>query len=146
MRETTIFDVANYFLSIESMTNKKLQKLCYYAQAWHCAFNNANPMFSENFEAWVHGPVSPLLYAKYSPYSYEKIPRFNGEVSLTNETQELLNQIWEVYGNYDANVLEVMTHKEKPWKDARSDLPPLVSSNRVISNDSMKDYYQSILE
>lgn len=32
----TVFDVAEWFLSKESMTNKKLQKLCCYAQAWYC--------------------------------------------------------------------------------------------------------------
>ena len=31
-------DVAEYFLTKEKMSNKKLQKLCYYAQAWHYAF------------------------------------------------------------------------------------------------------------
>ena len=29
-----IFDIANWFLSKESMPQKKLQKLCYYAKAW----------------------------------------------------------------------------------------------------------------
>lgn len=32
----TVFDVAEWFLSKESMTNKNLQKLCYCAQAWYC--------------------------------------------------------------------------------------------------------------
>lgn len=31
MKKLNIFDVANWFLSKEEMTHKKLQKLCYYA-------------------------------------------------------------------------------------------------------------------
>ena len=38
-----VMDVANWFLSQSSMTHKKLQKLCYYAQAWHCALHNGKP-------------------------------------------------------------------------------------------------------
>ena len=34
---TTIYEVAKYFLSLDDMTHKKLQKLCYYAQAWFLA-------------------------------------------------------------------------------------------------------------
>ena len=30
----SVFDIANWFLSKGEMTQKKLQKLCYYAQAW----------------------------------------------------------------------------------------------------------------
>ena len=30
----SVFDIANWFLLKEEMTQKKLQKLCYYAQAW----------------------------------------------------------------------------------------------------------------
>ena len=29
-----VFDLADAFLCIDSMTHKKLQKLCYYAKAW----------------------------------------------------------------------------------------------------------------
>ena len=30
----SVFEIANWFLLKESMSHKKLQKLCYYAQAW----------------------------------------------------------------------------------------------------------------
>ena len=35
-------DVAEFFLTKQSMTNKKIQKLCYYAQAWFYALYNRN--------------------------------------------------------------------------------------------------------
>lgn len=36
----SVFDVANWFLAHETMMHKKLQKLCYYAQAWFYALKN----------------------------------------------------------------------------------------------------------
>ena len=64
-----IFDLAEAFLSISSMTHKKLQKLCYYAKAWYLALYDEN-IVSEPFEAWVHGAVQPELYQKYKSYGF----------------------------------------------------------------------------
>ena len=38
------------------MTAKKLEKLVYYAQAWHLA-RHQRPLFPETIEAWAQGPV-----------------------------------------------------------------------------------------
>ena len=56
--------LANFLLvtcreSGEVLTNLKLQKLMYYSQAWHLALRDI-PLFNEDFQAWVHGPVLPL--------------------------------------------------------------------------------------
>lgn len=64
-----IFDLAKAFLYISSMTNKKLQKLCFYAKAWYLALYDEN-LISEPFEAWVHGAVQPSLYQK-SEFEYQ---------------------------------------------------------------------------
>ena len=71
----TVFDVANWFLSKESMTPKKLQKLVYYAYSWYLTLVNESKddltakLFTSRLEAWVHGPVFPELYQKYKGYS-----------------------------------------------------------------------------
>ena len=57
----SVFDIANWFLSRQEMTHKKLQKLCYYAQAWSYALYN-RPIINAEFQDWVHGPVCPQLY------------------------------------------------------------------------------------
>ena len=37
----TVYDIANWFLSkTDHITNKKLQKLVYYAYSWYLVFNN----------------------------------------------------------------------------------------------------------
>ena len=69
-----IYDVAKYFLHIDTMTHKKLQKLCYFAQAWYLA-NYGRPLVANRFEAWVHGPVSPDLYSRYRDCGWEMLPQ-----------------------------------------------------------------------
>jgi uncharacterized phage-associated protein len=71
------FEVANYFIWLANETgsflsNLKLQKLVYYAQAWHLALEES-PLFEEDFEAWIHGPVLPTLYQKYESFSWKPI-------------------------------------------------------------------------
>ena len=48
----TVFDVAKYILQVKGeMSAWKLQKLCYYAQAWHYTWTEKR-LIKEEFEAW----------------------------------------------------------------------------------------------
>ena len=61
----TVFDVAKYILQkLGTLSTWKLQKLCYYAQAWEIAWTET-PIFDEDFEAWANGPVCSLLFAAH---------------------------------------------------------------------------------
>ena len=64
-----IYDVANYFLSKESMPLKKLQILCYYYKAWGLALYDKDFLPGEDFEAGVDGPANRKLREKYSDHS-----------------------------------------------------------------------------
>ena len=61
-------DVAQYILNYfrkkgQPITTLKLQKLVYYVQAWSLVWDDA-PIFDEDFEAWVNGPVVRSLFYK----------------------------------------------------------------------------------
>ena len=58
-----VFEVVNWFLHKKSFSHKQLQKLCYYAQAWHLALLN-KPLFEAEIEAWVKGSVIQIIYRK----------------------------------------------------------------------------------
>lgn len=142
----SVLDVAKAFLSIESMTHKKLQKLCYYAQAWHLALYNRR-LIKEQFEAWVHGPVCPELYAEYKDYGWEAIPREQTRPeNITDEIMEFINIVYSTYGHFDGDELETLTHLELPWREAREGLEEWEPSNNIISEETMKTYYKSIYE
>lgn len=137
----SIYDVAKYFLSKEPMSHKKLQKMCYYAQAWHLA-NYKECLVPNRFEAWAHGPVSPDLYSRYRDWGWENIPLYRGEVDFENErTASFLDEVYKVYGDYDADELEKKTHRELPWRNARGGLPAGAYSRNPILLSDMREYY-----
>lgn len=119
MREhSSIFDVANFFLSKESMTNKKLQKLSYYAVAWIYTLRGENVAPDTEFQAWRHGPVSPELYDKFRGYGYQDIPKLEEEPKVfTDGEMDVLENVWYTYGDQTGNSLEALTHHEDPWKN-----------------------------
>lgn len=136
-----IRDVAQYFLSKESMSHKKLEKLCYYAQAWYLA-NHGEPLMQNMFEAWIHGPVSPDLYAKYKYYGWSDIPmQANNSTKFNDVELDLLDKVYDTYGDYTADELESLTHKEQPWLNARKGYSPSEYSRNPISMKAMRNYY-----
>lgn len=141
-----IFDLAKAFLSIDSMTHKKLQKLCYYAKAWYLAINDMN-LIEDSFEAWVHGAVQPMLYQEYKVYGFGYIPMYiDAKKSIPEEFLSFAKEIYESYGDLDGNELEKINHSEDPWIEARGNLKPWQGCNTVISEDSMKKYYRDLMD
>ena len=139
----SVFTIADWFLAKEPMTHKKLQKLCYYAQAWSYAIC-PEPISDAVFEAWVHGPVCSQLYNKYKEYGFGNIPQVDSAPQMTNDEESFLGDVWETYGDLSANALEALTHTEAPWQIARAGLQPDEQSRKVISPQDMADYYRSI--
>lgn len=143
-----VFIIADYFIAKNNqsktvLTNKKLQKLLYYAQAWHLVFKDRK-LFSEEIEAWIHGPAIPAVYSKFKDFGFKNIDIEINEREfsfLTQEEKDLLDAIWGVYGKYDADYLEVLTHNEDPWLKTRNSTPPYESSNEVIPLSLMREYY-----
>ena len=58
-------DVAALLMQhLETTTTMKLQKLLYYCQGWHLAWEGV-PLFEEPIEAWANGPVVPSIYKRH---------------------------------------------------------------------------------
>ena len=60
------------------------------------------------------------------------------------EDVELLEDVWETYGDKTGNALEALTHRELPWIEARRGYDEDERCTVVISPESMKQYYRSI--
>ena len=137
-------EIVAWFLSKESMTHLKLQKLCYYAQAWFYTLKGIKLM-NPDFQAWVHGPVAPNIYDKLKCFGFSGIrlaEDYCGEIE--DDDLELLESVWETYGNRTGNALEALTHTEKPWIDARVGYGAEERCSVVITLKSMAEYYSSI--
>lgn len=145
--------IADYFIGLANetgslITNLKLQKLVYYAQAWSLALNNKQ-LFPTDFEAWVHGPVIPGLYQTYRSNKWGPI---NKEISLdsikstlTKSDLKLLEEVADVYFELDAYKLERLTHLEEPWIEARGPLAENDVCTNPISKSTMQRYYGSLV-
>ena len=146
---TNIELVANYFLSRVIMTNKKLQKIVYYAYCWFIVNHNdnseniTNVLFREQPEAWIHGPVFPTLYEKYRQYGRDTIPQVEFNETIDEDLEEFFNEIIEIFGEFDGDQLELMTHNESPWLEARKNYNNNEPSNKLISLEEIYNYYSS---
>lgn len=127
MAQHTASQVAKWFLAhnrtaaedegAEYISNLKLQKLLYYAQGCFLAITG-KPLFDDAILAWQHGPVVEKVYHEYKHNGAEGISfdedfDFSG---FTTEENELLSEVYNVFGQYSAWKLRNMTHEETPWK------------------------------
>lgn len=144
MGKMTAQEVADYFLSLvddevgDNLSNLKLQKLVYYAQGFHLAVTG-EPLFDENIEAWVLGPVVPELYRAYKSYRAAALPvseDFN-ILKFDGNTLEILDEVYTVYGQFSAGRLVEMTHEEPPWKTT--------PSNAIITHDKLRTYFKTLV-
>lgn len=124
------------------MTTMKLQKLCYYCQAWSMAWDE-RPIIEENFEAWANGPVCPELFERHQGKYTVTAKDFR--VSYVNafdeDQEETIDKVLEYYGDKAPHWLSELTHMEEPWRNARKGCAPGERCNAVISLDDMQQYY-----
>lgn len=136
---TNIFTVATYILSREGpMSSMKLQKLCYYCQAWSIAWNGRE-LFYEDFEAWDTGPVCPELFRhtqdKAKVESCKLAPFSKG--SLSAKQKDTINHVLSHYAKHSAQWLEQLTILEDPWFEAKI----AQGTHEIITKKSMSNYY-----
>ena len=125
----------------ELMTNMKLQKMLYYQQGFHLAYFGT-PLFEEDIEAWMYGPVVPAVYEAYKAFGHQGIePNRDQAFSFDNKTEAtLFGEVCRVYGAYSAVGLMNMTHEESPWKTTT------IGEGSVISKGKMRSYFKKRLK
>lgn len=145
----SVHQVADYFIlkvdrkAGDNITHLKLQKLLYYAQAWHLAMFGEH-LYHNPLEAWRHGPVCREIYERFRQLSWHPISTnliISAPAELPEQTRDFLDEVWEVYGQFSATKLEEMTHEEAPWLAARQHAFPHHASNSRIEESSMQLYY-----
>ncbi|MDD6633895.1 MAG: DUF4065 domain-containing protein [Ruminococcus sp.] len=140
-----VFDVAKYILQKEgNMSTMKLQKLCYYCQAWSLVWDD-KPLFDEEFHAWANGPVCRELFFKtQGKFFATPEDETGGEGDLTKSSKETIDTVLEHYAGHNAQWLSELTHMEDPWKNARKGALPGTSSDEIINKEDIAMYYGSL--
>ncbi|MFR5875647.1 MAG: Panacea domain-containing protein [Eubacterium sp.] len=141
----SVFDVAKYILKQKGkLSTMKLQKLCYYSQAWSLVWDDA-PLFDEEFEAWANGPVCRELFSKTQGKFWVTATDEDGDIrKLKSYQKETIDAVLNHYGNRDAQWLSQLTHMEDPWIEARKGVPTGVGCSNIINKESMAIYYSGL--
>jgi len=131
------------------MSHLKLQKLLFYCDAYSLAYFGQE-LVTDNFEAWVHGPVSRKVYnglkdksILYSDLAYNGTGTVVDECfkSLSSLQQELVTAVLEELSAWSGMELEAATHREKPWLEARKGYAEADKCNVEISKETTRLFY-----
>lgn len=138
----SVFDVAAYILQkCGDMSCMKLQKLCYYAQAWSLVWDDA-PLFDEDFEAWASGPVCPELFHRNERrFVVSASDERGNESHLSDNQKDSIDRVLDFYSDKDARWLSQLAVMEDPWRLAWRCVPIGVKSPNIVSKNSMALYY-----
>lgn len=143
-------DVAQYIINHFStreqyITTIKLQKLVYYSQAWSLVWDD-EPLFEEDFEAWINGPVVRCLFDELKGYYYcPQTIKDADPNKLSSNQKETIDLVLDNYGKLTSSQLVMLTHSEDPWKNARGNLPPNCPSNTPITKQAIAHFYTGLL-
>jgi uncharacterized phage-associated protein len=151
--------IANFILSAFDakqfeISNKKINKLIYFAHGYHFArFNSA--LIRNYFEAWEHGPVVRVVYESFKQFGFdpiaelafhfdlfEQIERLVTFDDLSLREQEFILRITSHYVQYSADELERMTHQPgTPWAITRCKQIDEPQYQNRIMNNLIRDYF-----
>lgn len=138
--------VTQYLLNqCEDITPLALQKALYYIQGFHFAFYRSFP-FSEDCQAWTHGPVYREIYFRYRDYHFdpiEKTTTFDTSVFSAGE-KAICDSVINSICCYSGKVLERFTHNETPWLTTRGELPDSAPSDRIIEKSVIGTYFDEV--
>lgn len=146
--KVNVFDIAKYLL--ENCPTKygtgitQMQKLLYYAQGEYLIRYNQQPLFTEEIQAWLLGPVVAHVYFEFVKCRAEKKDFFACNCSkkpLTKKILDILNLVLKKHGHKEPNTLIEQTHNEEPWKTTYH--PNKKFSNSVISCEKIYLFFKN---
>lgn len=138
----TAHDVAAYIEEKKGRLGAfHLQKLVYYAQACSVVWDS-QILFHERIEAWEQGPVVPELRTDRN----KRTPEKKGDSSkLSRQERASIDGMLNFFGQFNEQQLIELTHREMPWRKARSGLAPSDPGTREIDPQDILAYYGHVL-
>lgn len=143
MTTTSAHDVARYLLTKQNheagevITNLKLQKLLYYAQGFHLALYD-EPLFKDRIEAWEHGPVVRSVWREYRDRGANPLPVPDQLPAIGRRAKTLVDEVYDVYGQFSAWRLRELSHQEPPWAEA-------YNTTGIVHADTMRKFFRTRL-
>ena len=122
------------------ITNLRLQKLLYYAQAWHLAMHE-KPLFLDRIEAWGNGPIQPDVYAKFARFGHQQLDHETSDWKVAKHVSNHIADLMRAYGHLSSFDLEMVSRDEEPWKAARNRITE-TDKTPEVSRDLMMRFYK----
>jgi uncharacterized phage-associated protein len=161
---STVAAVANEFLALAAqepqffVDQMKLQKLLFYAHAWHLAYGKG-PLFENDFEAWPWGPVVRDVYLQTKDQGRRQVTApitelvWDGDTPLLRtppgvsgaDLKEYIRNVWDTLKGYSGVQLSNSTHAPgEPWTVVCENLG--THGKPVIPNDLIRQIFAKKLE
>lgn len=142
-----VYEICDYILEYISKKHGtinvfKLNSLLYIMQASYLHYYN-KPLFNEDFEAWMSGPILPSVWKKYKKFGGGSIISGDFQYNIKEEAMTFLNDIIEMFGECDESNLNDMLISQKAYKDAFELRIPNCDIMPVIEKDAIKILYKS---
>ena len=157
--------IANLLIDVakkhgQTLDQMKLQKLVYISHGWNLAISGS-PLINDQIQAWQYGPVIPVLYDEFKNCGRSPIMDYATDIEIDSSTlsvllkpifikkndshtRDLIQKIWEVYGDLTGPQLSNLTHMpETPWDEVYKTNPRSEISNDLIRNHFVKLSNQS---
>ena len=116
--------IANWFVQRARRDGRRLSimqllKLVYISHGWYMEMSGA-PLIRNKIEAWKHGPVIPDVYHAFRGQGIDVANPINGfGDGLNLYVENILEQIYQLYGRMPARQLSDLTHEPGgPWETA----------------------------
>jgi uncharacterized phage-associated protein len=90
--------------------------------------------------------VLPSQYRRFSDFKWKPLVVDVEYPSLGLDLTKHLLDIIDIFGVESAVSLELMTHREQPWIEARAGLPADQPSSARISKDTMRSFYRTLAD
>jgi uncharacterized phage-associated protein len=162
---STVAAVANEFLAlgraepnVPKIDQMKLQKLLFYAHAWHLAMAGRRPLFEDDFEAWPWGPVVRDVYTQTVGYGRGAVENPLSEFGsvgdgfsfvtpngVSDELKPFVQSVWDIHKRFTGIQLSNATHAPgEPWTIIKEQYGSLDSKPK-IPNDLIASVFEQKL-
>ena len=149
LSEKMILVISYIFARVQEITPLALQKLLYFVQGIYMV-RFRQPLFTEDCQAWVHGPAYEAVYDlfknfRYSPIEDNRFALFQNRFKeLSDEEKKIIDLVLDTFGMYSGKTLECITHQEEPWKNARDGYAEDQYSKVIIPKDDIMAYFDCV--
>lgn len=144
--EISALDVAAYIVNyFGEIPTTKLWWLVYMCQVWYLVWNNNQaPLFKEDFEAWVNGPMIRKLYESVGGPGKLTVYRVPGGRPGLLDIKRIMHiqKVLDVFGRISILGIVSSHATDLPWKVTRESYGTLEACTNTIDTDIIYDYYK----